>query len=171
MIATEHLTPVLEALDLAQILTTLDHRAQEATERKLSYQEFLYRVLHDAVTHRRRAEPAAFAPPRPAPRVQLGHHARWFEVAGRRPVDLSRRGPIRRILLALAEAHATGRALDVAETVRAGWPGEILSSDAGATRVYTAIRTLRRLGLEGILLTRDAGYLLDPRALIQREPG
>jgi hypothetical protein len=167
MIATEHLTPVLEALDLSGILDTLDHRAREATERKLSYEEFLYRVLHDAVAHRRAAEPAP-APSRlrPAPRLTVAPEARAFELAGGRPVDLARRGPIRRILLALAAAHREGRSLDVAETVSAGWPGEIVPPDVGATRVYTAIRTLRRLGLEGVLLTRDAGYLLDPRTVL-----
>ncbi|MCA9551752.1 MAG: hypothetical protein KC933_17075 [Myxococcales bacterium] len=167
MIATEHLTPVLEALDLSGILNTLDHRAREAAERKLSYEEFLYRVLHDAVAHRRAADPApAIARLRAAPRLTVEDEARRFEVGGRRPVDLSRRGPIRRILVALVQAHQAGRALDVTEVVSAGWPGEIVPPDAGATRVYTAIRTLRRLGLEGVLLTRDSGYLLDPRTVL-----
>lgn len=75
-------------------------------------------------------------------------------------VDLSRRGPLRRILLALAKAHQRGEAIDVNATVEAGWPGETLTADSGTARVYTAIRTLRRLGLEGWLLTRDDGYTL-----------
>ena len=103
---------------------------------------------------------------RASPRLTVEDESRRFEVGGRRPVDLSRRGPIRRILVALVEAHQAGRALDVTEVVSAGWPGEIVPPDAGATRVYTAIRTLRRLGLEGVLLTRDSGYLLDPRTVL-----
>jgi hypothetical protein len=29
-------------------------------------------------------------------------------------------------------------------------------------RVWTAVRTLRRLGLAGAVVTRDGGYALDP---------
>ena len=76
-------------------------------------------------------------------------------------VDLARRGPLRRILVALVDAHAKEHAaIGVHDMVEAGWPGETLTADSGTARVYTAIRTLRRLGLEGWLLTRDDGYLL-----------
>ncbi|MEL6179185.1 MAG: hypothetical protein AAFS10_09530, partial [Myxococcota bacterium] len=48
------------------------------------------------------------------------------------------------------------------ELVEIGWPGERLVPESGAMRVYTAIRALRRLGLEPLLLTRDGGYQLHP---------
>ena len=52
----------------------------------------------------------------------------------------------------------------------AGWPGERLRYDSGMLRVYTAIRRLRALGLERVLLTRDDGYQLDPEVRLERGP-
>jgi hypothetical protein len=46
--------------------------------------------------------------------------------------------------------------------VTAGWPGERMLVRAGATRVYTAIASLRRLGLRDVLLSAEHGYLLAP---------
>ncbi|MDB4932591.1 MAG: Signal transduction response regulator, partial [Myxococcaceae bacterium] len=42
------------------------------------------------------------------------------------------------------------------------WPGERVLPEAGAERVYTAVRTLRTMGLRGLLVRRDGGYALDP---------
>ena len=39
---------------------------------------------------------------------------------------------------------------------------------AAVMRLHTTIRVLRTLGLEGLLLTRDDGYLLDPSARVER---
>lgn len=185
MIATPHLTPhpaapshdlgpILDELGLSALLTSLPERTREAAERGLPYEEYLRRVLSDAARAKRRrpalvpAEGGPSTGSEGAPRLEVGPQGRWFEVAGRGRVDLARRGPIRRVLWALVEAQPEGRALDVDEVVEAGWPGEIVGPEQGATRVYTAIRTLRRLGLEGVLLTWDAGYLLDPRADLSR---
>ena len=41
--------------------------------------------------------------------------------------------------------------------------------DSGATRVYTSIRRLRKSGLQGVLLTREDGYLLDPSVSLKRQ--
>ena len=43
--------------------------------------------------------------------------------------------------------------------------------DAGASRVYVALGTLRKLGLRDVILSRDGGYLLDPRVKIVVVPG
>ena len=40
--------------------------------------------------------------------------------------------------------------------------------EAGTERVYTAVATLRRLGLRKLLLQRDDGYLLDPEVELVR---
>jgi hypothetical protein len=94
----------------------------------------------------------------------LDADGRWFEVAGRR-TDLSRRCSVRRILHALVSERRAGstRALDVHELFAVGWPGERIPYESQVRRVYTAIWTLRRLGLDALLLTRDGGYLLDPK--------
>ena len=88
----------------------------------------------------------------------------WFEVAGTR-VDVARRGAVRRILAALATTRLDepSRALSVDELFQIGWPGERIPYESQVRRVYTAIWTLRTLGLETLLLTRDEGYLIDPK--------
>lgn len=95
--------------------------------------------------------------------LRLSRDGRTLELSGR-PVDFSRRGPLRRVLLALVEARLSepGRALSAVEVQAAGWPGEKMYPESGAARVYMAVRRLRELGLEAALLTRDEGYALDP---------
>ncbi len=56
----------------------------------------------------------------------------------------------------------TDAPLSVEALIMAGWPGERILPKAGATRLYTALSTLRRLGLRRVLLRRRTGYLLDP---------
>ena len=159
---------VLEQLDLVGLLPTVELRTREAELNQPSYREFLLGVLNEAA--RLKAPAARSASQERYSRLCVGPEARWFEVADKDLVDLGRRGPIRRILLALIDAHIAnpGHTLDVPAVIRAGWPHENVRPDAGATRVYTAIRTLRRMGLDGILLTRDSGYLIDPNTTIER---
>lgn len=95
----------------------------------------------------------------------------WFEVAGNR-VDVARRGAVKRILAALASTRITepARALSVDELFQIGWPGERIPYESQVRRVYTAVWTLRTLGLETLLLTRDEGYLIDPKKETARIP-
>jgi hypothetical protein len=88
----------------------------------------------------------------------------WFQTPQGR-VDVARRGAVRRILVALARARVDSalKALTVDELFEIGWPGERIPYESQVRRVYTAIWTLRTLGLDGLLLTRDEGYLLDPK--------
>ncbi|RMG11419.1 MAG: hypothetical protein D6729_17975 [Deltaproteobacteria bacterium] len=92
---------------------------------------------------------------------------RWFQVAGQARVDLSRRGAMRRILVELTRRHRDTEAASVNELLEVGWPGERVHPEAGANRVYAAIRTLRRLGLEEILITVDRGYALCPEVSVE----
>ncbi len=145
------------------ILRDFDARA---TGLPLANERFARRVLVNAL--------AAPAPPPREPRpprapraVQaaliVGDDGRWFRLEERREVNLERRAALRRILASLARrrVHAPGTALTLDEVLEAGWPGERVSVEAGAARVYNAIQRLRKLGLESILRTRDDGYLLD----------
>jgi hypothetical protein len=96
--------------------------------------------------------------------ARIADDGTWFETAAGR-VDVARRGAIRRILAALAAKRTAtpGEAFDVDELFAIGWPGEKIPYESQVRRVYTAIWTLRTLGLDGILITRDEGYLLDPK--------
>lgn len=91
----------------------------------------------------------------------------WFQTAAGR-VDVARRGAVRRILVGLCRSRIedTGKALTVDELFEIGWPGERIPYESQVRRVYTAIWTLRTLGLDGLLLTRDEGYLLDPKRTV-----
>jgi hypothetical protein len=101
----------------------------------------------------------------------VGRDARWMTPPGGARVDLVRYGPVRRLLDRLVEERLArpGTALSAEQLIDAGWPGERMRHSAGLLRVYSAIRRLRRLGLEPLLVTRDDGYLLDARAPVRRE--
>jgi predicted ATPase len=101
----------------------------------------------------------------------VGPDARWFCLGDAPRVDMVRRGAIRRVLAALVDQHrgVPGAALDRETILKRGWPGERVLAEAGGTRVRVAISTLRRLGLGPVLVTRDDGYLLDPKVAVRLE--
>ncbi|MCY1054658.1 tetratricopeptide repeat protein [Nannocystis sp. SCPEA4] len=89
--------------------------------------------------------------------------ARGFRVPGAdQDVDLHRRAPLRRIVVALARKRldAPGEALALEELLDAGWPGERVRDSAGANRVHVALSTLRNLGLRAFLVSGPDGYAL-----------
>ena len=81
-------------------------------------------------------------------------------------VELARREAPRRMLLALVRSRLAqpGIAVSAEDMLDAGWPGEKMTPTAASKRVRTAIWTLRHAGLDKLILTREGGYLLDPRA-------
>lgn len=110
----------------------------------------------------------------------VARDAEYFSVSGGQRVDLSTKGPLRRIFRAIVKTHRQNpaRTLSVVETFDAGWYGERVLADAAAGRVYSAISKLRRLGLGDVLLRIEGGYQLDPHVcvieegplLLRREP-
>ncbi|WP_373046890.1 ATP-binding protein [Vulgatibacter sp.] len=100
-----------------------------------------------------------------APPLVVAADGSFFEApgAGGR-VPLHRRKAIRGVLRALVRhrQEKPGVAVELPLLIEAGWPGERIVVHAAADRVYAAIATLRRLGLRGVLLQQDEGYLLDP---------
>jgi predicted ATPase len=125
------------------------------------------RDWHARVARRLLAPCEAPAPAEEPAAAQLiiGAGCAWLRRGSHRS-ELGRRGAVRRLLRRLT-AHRRdrpGASLSVAELFAAGWPGEEAAPEAAATRVYWAIATLRRLGLQGVLVTRDGGYALDERA-------
>jgi hypothetical protein len=61
-----------------------------------------------------------------------------------------------------------GETLSVNDLFEIGWPGENIPYESQVRRVYTAIWTLRTLGLDSFLLTRNEGYMLDPKKALRR---
>ena len=94
----------------------------------------------------------------------VGADGRSFRTPDGEKVDLSRRRALRNILAALLDARLLQEpvALSLDDLVAAGWPGERMVPQAASNRTYVAITTLRKLGLRGLLIRRDDGYLLDP---------
>jgi len=88
--------------------------------------------------------------------------ARWFERPETGRVSLVRRRPLQRILARLIEERSArpGRGIEWPMLVEAGWPGERVLPKAGARRVYVAIASLRKLGLDAAILRSDEGYYL-----------
>lgn len=97
--------------------------------------------------------------------------ARSFRRPPAPPISVEKRKPVRRLLQALLEARLAraGVFVDADALVRAAWPDERLAQRVAKNRLYVAIDTLKKLGLEGIL-DRDAmGWRLSPDAKISLE--
>jgi hypothetical protein len=76
-------------------------------------------------------------------------------------------GPsLRAILAHLLTLHRErpGATTTLWELLAVGWPGEQPIPEAGANRVYAAIRRLRRTGLAGVLEWHEGGYRIVPAA-------
>jgi predicted ATPase/predicted negative regulator of RcsB-dependent stress response len=108
--------------------------------------------------------------------LRLTRDARTVVLPEGEAVSLERRGSLRRLVLALVQrrlgegdglAADRGRGLSVDELAEAGWPGERVLVEAAQTRVRVAVATLRKLGLRGLLVTRDDGYVLDPAVEVE----
>ncbi len=100
----------------------------------------------------------------------VGDDGRWFQRPGGGPVDLSTRRALRLMLMGLTSHRIDhpGAALSLDQLFEAGWPGERIATSAAHRRVYTAIGTLRDVGLRDLLLRRDDGYLLSPEVPVSR---
>jgi hypothetical protein len=107
----------------------------------------------------------------PPPKLVVKSGCCSFEAVPGCRLDLQRRGPLRRILLALLEQRRChpGVPLSVDAVASAGWPGERIRHQSAVARVYTTVNRLRALGLGKILITRDDGYLLDPALVVRQE--
>lgn len=152
-----------ERIELARELLARATRAEIASSELAVATRVLARALEPAAATSPGADGATAA-------LVVGPEARWIHPARGARVDLIRHGPVRRLLdhLVTARLESPGRALPAEELLEAGWPGERMLHSAGLLRVYSAIRRVRRMGLEALLITRDDGYLLDPEALILR---
>jgi predicted ATPase len=128
------------------------------------------RALARALASLEGSGPPSLAPATVRGGLVVGRDARWMIPPSGERVDLVRYGPVRRLLdrLVAERLERPGEALSADALIEAGWPNERMRHTAGLLRVYSAIRRLRRLGLEPVLVTRDDGYLLDANASVSR---
>jgi hypothetical protein len=113
-------------------------------------------------------EPELGEPSAGPPTLVIAAHAEWFQIDGGPVVTLETRLALRKLLLALAIAQTKDGpgALSSTDAFNAGWPGERAHPNAASVRVYTAIHTLRSLGLRTILVRRNGGYMLEAKVTI-----
>jgi predicted ATPase len=94
--------------------------------------------------------------------LRVGDEGRWFQPPGGARVSLGRRRAPRKILDGLALlAEQGGPTQTVHDLFELGWPGERATFESARQRVYVAVHTLRKMGLQGILTNDDDGYLLN----------
>jgi hypothetical protein len=101
--------------------------------------------------------------------LMIERSGQWFQPPGGNRVNCTRRHSHSRIVAMLAQqrVRAPGMPLERDELIDAGWPGERIAPIAAWARLKVALSELRRRGLEGVLLRRNEGYLLDDRVPIE----
>ncbi|MFK7987554.1 MAG: tetratricopeptide repeat protein [Sandaracinaceae bacterium] len=106
----------------------------------------------------------------PGVRLEVREAGSWFRLEGDEGVDLTRRRALRGVLDGLVQQalspHAPALTLD--DVLEAGWPGERMSPESGARRVYVTVNRLRKLGLGDLLQTTGDGYRLAPHVDVVR---
>lgn len=167
--AARHLAAALgrvgRALALASTLA-----APSAPRHELSLAR---RSLERAIAAFRPDAPRPTAPePAPGPSLELTADARRFRPPGGAWVDFSKRTAPRLVLKCLVEQHrrAPGHPLSLHELLGAGWPGQRPLGESGSSRVYMALYTLRKSGLEGLVVRRDDGYMIEPGLRVSIRP-
>ena len=102
--------------------------------------------------------------------LKVGPGASWFQAPEGQVVALAHRPVLCRVLDALVsqrlERGETPMALE--ELVKRGWPGERLVAASGSNRVHVALSTLRRLGLQGLVVRQSGGYMISPQVPVVR---
>jgi hypothetical protein len=89
--------------------------------------------------------------------------ARWFRPPPRGRVELRRQRRLQLRLFTLAKARlaaAADQGVSVDDLFRSAWPEQRVFRTAMVNRVKVAVATLRKLGLDGVLITQDGGYLI-----------
>jgi len=115
----------------------------------------LEKGLASATYEAERAQPESFT---------VGPEGRWFQPEGGDRVDLRRRHALRGVLLGLVRhrLESPGSGLSLGELFELGWAGEMIQASSASKRVYTAIWSLRSLGLSTALVHQGEGYMIDP---------
>jgi tetratricopeptide (TPR) repeat protein len=125
---------------------------------------FARRLLERALSSFPDGQSAARGPdPYPPDVLVVESQAQWFRPPRHGRVELRRQRRLQRLLLTLTTARlasTTDHVLSVDDLFRSAWPGQRALRTAMTNRVKVAVATLRKLGLDHILVTRNGGYAL-----------
>lgn len=118
------------------------------------------RIRHEESSLRRR--------PAPTPSFVVDARGLWFRAKGQDRVDVSNRPVLRSLLAALVRAHrSSGGVVTPDKLISAGWPDEALADSVAKNRLYVAVSTLRKLGLDDALERTRSGYRLRPDVAVE----
>jgi hypothetical protein len=98
-------------------------------------------------------------------------HGRWIVTPFGTQVDLTRRPTLMRLLQALVEVRVDrpGEAVPSSALIARGWPEDPVVSEASANRLRVALCRLRQLGLESVIMTTNAGWMLNTAVPVVRD--
>jgi hypothetical protein len=139
---------------------SLAHREDAPARDRARILADLAGVAWEKLVAMRAEEPGANAPPTPETSrwiLRVDGVRRLLVSPDGRELDITRRGPLVKMLDALGRAKKPVGPIDLFE---AAWPGESVRHESALYRVYTTVRRLRALGLP-IATTAD-GYFCEP---------
>jgi hypothetical protein len=115
----------------------------------------------------RRLGPRIRAEDRAAP-ITVAEDGSCVRVGSGAAVRLGRARALANIVreLAMMRVRHPGRAIAAPVLVRAGWPDERILPKAAKNRLHVSIARLRKLGLEGAIVSDLDGYFLDPKVAV-----
>lgn len=102
--------------------------------------------------------------------LRVGPDCAWLMRVDGELRDLTRFSAARRLLLRLVVGWEREPGVPVPRTdlFAAGWPADNIGRSSALNRLRVELSRLRRMGLRSILLTKGAGYLLDPETSVLR---
>lgn len=95
--------------------------------------------------------------------IEVARDGGWFRIGSEPRVELDHRRSLKAMLGALIakKEESSGRAgMSWEDLFRVGWPGERVQARAGASRVYVAVSTLRKMGWGDAIQRSPRGYSL-----------
>jgi len=100
--------------------------------------------------------------------ITVAEDGSWVRVGSGAAVRLGRARALANIVreLAMMRVRHPGRAIAGPVLVRAGWPDERILPKAAKNRLHVSIARLRKLGLEGAIVSDLDGYFLDPKVAV-----
>lgn len=100
--------------------------------------------------------------------LSLGPEGQWARFGEGDAIRL--RGPMRRMLVALAEKQQMGfpSPMRAADLIDVGWPDESTTHESALNRVYVTINRLKKALPDGVIERFDDGYRLRPDVMVRR---